>query len=46
MHFFLSAILIKLFAGFSFWDEVTSKAQRFLIELGYNTGPIDDTIEN
>ena len=41
---FLLIILITLFPSFSFSDEVTAEAQRFLNELGYNAGPVDGLI--
>ena len=44
MRFFLLIILITLFPSFSFSDEVTAEAQRFLNELGYNAGPVDGLI--
>ena len=44
MRFFLLIILITLFPSFSFSDEVTAEAQRFLTELGYNAGPVDGLI--
>ena len=44
MRSFLLIILITLFASFSFSDEVTAEAQRFLNELGYNAGPVDGLI--
>ena len=44
MHSFLLIILITLFPSFSFSDEVTAEAQRFLNELGYNAGPVDGLI--
>ena len=40
----LLVILITLFPSFSFSDEVTAEAQRFLNELGYNAGPVDGLI--
>ena len=44
MRSFLLVILITLFPSFSFSDEVTAETQRFLNELGYNTGPVDGLI--
>ena len=44
MRSFLLIILITLFPSFSFSDEVTAEAQRFLNELGYNAGPVDGLI--
>ena len=44
MRSFLLIILITLFPSFSFSDEVTAEAQRFLNELGYNAGPVDSLI--
>ena len=45
MRSFVLIILITLFPSFSFSDEVTAEAQRFLNELGYNAGPVDGLIE-
>jgi peptidoglycan hydrolase-like protein with peptidoglycan-binding domain len=44
MRSFFLIILITLFPSFSFSDEVTAEAQRFLNELGYNAGPVDGLI--
>ena len=44
MRSFLLIILITLFPSFSFSDEVTAEAQRFLNELCYNAGPVDGLI--
>ena len=44
MRSFVLIILITLFPSFSFSDEVTAEAQRFLNELGYNAGPVDGLI--
>ena len=44
MRSFLLVILITLFPSFSFSDEVTAEAQRFLNQLGYNAGLVDGLI--
>ena len=44
MRSFLLIILITLFPSFSFSDEVTAEAQRFLNQLGYNASPVDGLI--
>ena len=44
MRSFVLIILITLFPSFSFSDEVTAEAQRFLNELGYNAAPVDGLI--
>ena len=44
MRSFLLIILITLFPSFSFSDEVTAEAQRFLNELGYSAVPVDGLI--
>ena len=44
MRSFLLVILVTLFQNFSFSDEVTAEAQRFLNELGYNAGLVDGLI--
>jgi hypothetical protein len=44
MRSFLLIILITLFPSFSFSDEVTAEAQRFLNELGYNASSVDSLI--